>query len=116
MEVTLPVTKDNKFRGIVEILGCINPFIKLRSRERDVLAELYKLNFRYSHIPSDERNQMIFNKSARKVVAENLGISVDSVYNITMSLRKKGILTEDGFTPKYLVNNVDEIVFKLIER
>lgn len=115
MEIKLNTTKDKKFRTILAIMSIIPPWNKLRSRELDVLAALYRLNNEYAHLPLEQREMMIFHKDNRKKVSAIIGISPDSFYNITMDLRKKGLLGKDKFGDKILTDT-NEIVFKLVEK
>lgn len=115
MEIKLNTTKDKKFRTILAIMSIIPPWNKLRSRELDVLAALYRLNNEYANLPLEQREMMIFHKDNRKKVSAIIGISPDSFYNITMDLRKKGLLGKDKFGDKVLTDT-NEIVFKLVEK
>ena len=51
MEIRLNTTKDKKFRSILAIMSIIPPWNKLRSRELDVMAALFRLNAEYAHLP-----------------------------------------------------------------
>lgn len=114
MEIKIPTAKDKRFRWFIEILDCIKPFRELRPREKDVLAELYRVNSENLTIPIEQRNKIVFHVDTRKQIAENIGISMDSVYNIMTALRKKGILTESGFNDKFIVGDTDIISFRFI--
>ena len=116
MEIKLRTTKDKRFRVLIEIMGMVPPWNSLRKREKDVLAALYKLNYEYSHMPLEQREMVIFHKNNRQSIADSIGISKDSFYNITMDLRKKGLLGDDKFVEKYIINNTEEVIFKLIEK
>ena len=54
MKLQLPVTTEEKYRYIIEIIGStLAPFNQLRPREKDVLALLYYYNFKHKDIPED---------------------------------------------------------------
>ena len=116
MELKLKIVKGKKFNTILEVMSAIPPWNSLRKREKDVLAALYKLNYEYSHMPLEQREMVIFHKNNRQSIADSIGISKDSFYNITMDLRKKGLLGDDKFVEKYIINNTEEVIFKLIEK
>jgi len=116
MEVKLKVSNNKKFRTLVEIMSTIPPYSNLRSREKDVLASLYELNYLYTNLPLEQREMLIFNKSHRHGIAATIGISPDSFYNLTMDLRKKGLLGKDCFIEKYIIGNTNEVTFKLTEK
>ena len=116
MKLDIPVTKETRFNWYIEILGCISPFRDLRPREREVLAELYRINFENSSTPEEPRNRIVFHKDSRKRIAEKLGITVQTVYTIMLSLREKGILGDDCFTKKYVLGNIDNIQFYFIDK
>ena len=62
------------------------------------------------------RNRIVFHKDSRKRIAEKLGITVQTVYTIMLSLREKGILGDDCFTKKYVLGNIDNIQFYFIDK
>ena len=115
LELPVPIAKDNLFEGYLKTLSCIPPFNKLRPREIQVLAELYRINFDNIAIPEPSRSRIVFHKDTRKSIGEKLGISTQDVYNLTCSLRQKGLLEDDKFNDKYakpFLEPIEEIVFK----
>lgn len=114
MNIAIPVTRSTKFNWIVDTLSVMSPFSELRPKEREVLAELLKLNNELKNIPDNQRNLLLFHADNKKIMAENIGISVDGFYNIIMSLKKKGIITTEGIDKKYLIPNIESITFKFI--
>ena len=116
MAITLTTTKEKRFRTLLEIYSVVSPYSKLRPREKDVLAVLYELNYKYSHLPIEQRELLIFHKSSRKQVAEASGMTIVVFYNIVKDLTKKGILGKDCFIQKFIINNTDEVVYKLQEK
>jgi hypothetical protein len=115
MNIAIPVSRSTKFNWIVDIMAVLTPFSELRPKEREVLAELYKLNDELKDIPEHQRALLLFHADNKKIMAENIGISVDGFYNIVMSLRKKGIITSEGIEKKYLLPNTDSITFKFVD-
>jgi len=115
IEIPITITKEDRFNKILGVLSCGHPFNKLRKREKEVLAEMYRINLENIDLPIETRNKILFNKDTRKAISLKLDMSIDAFNNITMSLRKKGILEGDGFIKKYTLGKIDEINFKFIE-
>lgn len=115
MNINIKVKKGKEFEGYLRILASIPPFSSLRPRELQVLAELYTINYQNISIPEETRNKIVFHKDTRQGIADKLGISVQSVYNITLSLREKGLLGDDKFITKFVISKLDKITFNFTE-
>jgi len=113
LEIPTPIPTDRKFEAYLRILSCIPPFNTLRPRELEVLAELYTINHENRAIPESMRNRIVFHKDSRKRIADKVGITVQSVYNITLSLRDKKILGNDTFIKPLPI--IESITFNFIE-
>lgn len=102
MNKIIPVktTIDKFFREYLEI---INPLVKLTNREKDVLAELLLLNYKYKHLESDIRSKIIFDYDSRMLVASKLNMSEASLNNNISYLRKRGIISNWEISPIFVV-------------
>jgi hypothetical protein len=114
MEISLNGKEYKKYLITLRILSSlkepeIKPFSELRNRELEVLAILmWMYNERYANIPEEDRNKLIFSYDGRIQISTMLGdISVEIVYNIMMSLRKKNIIDKREFNKKYLIKKQD---------
>ena len=115
MNINVEVKSGKEFEGYLRILASVPPFSLLRPRELQVLAELYAINSENISIPEETRNKIVFHKDTRQNIADKLGISVQSVYNITLSLREKGLLGDDKFNSKFVIPRLDKITFNFVE-
>jgi DNA-binding MarR family transcriptional regulator len=102
MEKIVPLQTSEKvfFRQYVEIL---DPVIKLRPKELDVLAELLFHNNRLKDIEEKNRWKLIFDYDNKKEMAEDLKISVASLGNNLSYLRKRGIIVDNKVIQNLLV-------------
>lgn len=124
MEFKIPISKEEKYNWIIDIMSCLKPFSELRPREREVLAEIYRLNEELSNIPDEQRSLLLAHSENKKKMAVRVGetgITVDSFYNIVMALKKKGMLEGERneiSIPKIyidrLTKNNDSIKFNFI--
>ena len=118
MKLQLPVSTEEKYRYIVDILGSTTkPFNTLRPRERDVLGLLYYYNYKHRDIPENYRDTITFSADIKKEIALKLdNLSMDNLYNIFLELRKKNILIGDTFNKQYLkpIENINSITFEFI--
>ena len=102
MEKIVPLKTTEKvfFRQYVEIL---DPLIKLRPKELDVLAELLYYNNKLKSIDSKNRWKLIFDYDNKKEIADSLKISVASLGNNLSYLRKRGIIVDNKVVDNLLV-------------
>jgi len=109
MEKELKIDTNTKkfFRQYVEIL---QPFIKLRANEADVLAGLLY----HSYLRKDignliDRFKLVFDYDTRLKIQEELNMSTPVFRNCLSRLRKKKIIGEHNVIPPYyLVNPTEE--------
>jgi hypothetical protein len=111
MNINIPVGEDNKYYIILMILKMLKPFSELRKRELEVFAELLSVYNKYENLPENDRNKLTFDYEVRGQIAEKYNISKDSVYNIMMSLRKKGLIGDSFIVPKYVIKDIKSITF-----
>lgn len=112
MEITLKLKEDKKYLEMIRILSNlknpeIKPFNQLRNREMEVYAVLlYLYNERYSTTPKEDRDALVFSYDSRQEIAERLGdISKDTIYNIMMDLRKKGLIDKKNLKSSFILPN-----------
>lgn len=110
MEITLNQEKHLRYFTIMKVLGSIpnpsiRPFNVLRHRELEVFAVLvYMYNETLAHLPEKERFEKIFSYETRTEISSLLdNISMDSVYNIMMNLRKHGLITKKQLVKGYIL-------------
>lgn len=82
----------------------IQPFLKLRNQEVQVLSELLYQRFLISKEVKNQKmiDELTFNLKTRKAIREELGIKMYSFNNLIASLRKKGIIKDDRINPKVI--------------
>jgi len=116
MDLTIPKEKHHKYLTSLQVLASITnpsikPFSKLRNRELEVFAILlYMYNEKYKSLEPEEKNTLIFSYQTRVEITKILGdVSLDSVYNIMMNLRKHGLITKNSIVLNYLLPNSNYI-------
>jgi len=89
--VTLPGTDARTFyRRYLELL---QPMLRLRKREADVLAELLYHNYLKKEITDeDDRAELVFHVSTRKKIQEYLKVSSPVIQQALGGLRKKELI------------------------
>jgi hypothetical protein len=102
MEKKIPIrtTEAKFFRQYLEL---INPMLKLRGKELDVLAELLYYNHQLSNIPQEHRWKLIFDYDTKVKIRNKLNLSEASMNNNLSALRKKKIIQENKIMPGYLI-------------
>lgn len=101
MKLKIKVNDANYFYTLLSLLKDIKPFSELRNRELEVLARILTYNYKYRDIPRAERMAIIFNYDKRLEMAEDMGITRETFYNLTKRLRDKGILDLKGIAGNY---------------
>ena len=114
MNIKITVSQDDKFYFILKILSILKPFSELRKRELQIFAELLSVYNKYKNLPEKDKNKLTFDYEVRQEIADKYGISMDSVYNIMMALRKKGLIGEKNIVKNYVIPDIDSITFNLV--
>jgi len=113
MEKILKLKTSEKafFRQYVQLL---NPIIKIRDKELDVLAELLYHNNRLKDIEMKNRWKLVLDYDNKKEMAINVGTSQASFGNNLTYLRKKGIIVDNQVVSNLLVypDSSFNLVFK----
>lgn len=113
MLIKLPIEEDKKYVALLEILGsCVSPFNKIRPKEREVLAELYRIAEKIKDVPEEEKYKILFHSDSKKEVANILDISIFNLGNIIGELKKKGLVDDFGLTKK--LPFTDKVTFNFI--
>jgi DNA-binding MarR family transcriptional regulator len=102
MEKSIPISTDGRkfFRQYLEL---INPLIKLRGKELDVMSELLYYNDKFKDIPEEHRWKLIFDYDVKTEIREKLNLSDASLNNNLSALRKKGILVKNRILKSFLI-------------
>jgi hypothetical protein len=110
MRLKVQVNDNNYFSILLSLLKDVHPFSELRKRELEVLAEILKYNELYKGIPKEDRMKVLFNYETRLKIADNLGITRETLYNLMKTLRDKGVLEY-----KSIANGYDKSLTKYKE-
>jgi|32_taG_2_1085360.scaffolds.fasta_scaffold29183_1 hypothetical protein len=105
MVIPIEVKKDNFYRYYVEL---INPIIKLRKRELDVLARLMYYNNEYKDLKEDIRFKIVFDYDTKVKIAKELDISLDVLNNNFSELRNKEIIKDNKLTKGFQIYHNDK--------
>ncbi|MAH44671.1 hypothetical protein CMI37_02530 [Candidatus Pacearchaeota archaeon] len=112
MDKSVPIktTKGKFFRQYLELL---NPLLRLRGKELDVLAEILYYNHKLEKIPEKHRWKLIFDYDTKTEICQKLQLSDASLNNNLSALRKKGIIKKNKVTNGFLIypNNYCKLTF-----
>tara|TARA_Y100000593_G_C4290326_1_gene327903 strand:+ start:1167 stop:1523 length:357 start_codon:yes stop_codon:yes gene_type:complete len=107
--------KSKEYFGIY--LQLLNPVLKLKDREIEVLASFMLLLYNNRSMNTNKATELIFSTKVRKIIRESIGMSEASFNNHITSLRKKKLITGKNINPILLkgfpINNSSNITFKL---
>lgn len=119
--VNIPINGDY-WRRLIDLFDFSTPYGLLDGREKDLLAGLLELNWRYKDIPKKEKFMLVLGASARKEICGKYGMSMEVLNNKLSSLRRKGVILDDNgmqYIPDKIVNNMqlfDSITFKFVSK
>lgn len=116
MNLKIPVEGSERFFIMLNLFSIFNPYKILNRREKQVLAELFYINYELRALDESKRNRLIFDFDTRRELSQKLKISQDSVYNIMSTLKKKGLLESGAFNKKYILSYTDDINIKFDDR
>lgn len=102
MEKNIPI-KTSETRFYRQYLELINPLLKLRGKELDVLAQLLLYNNSLKSIPEEHRWKIIFDYDTKTKIRTELNLSDASMNNNLSALRKKGIIKNNQVLKNFLV-------------
>lgn len=98
-------------------LTLIQPYLKLRNKEADVLAKFIEYRFEISKRVEDEEeiNFILFSTKIRNKIVDELDISNPALNNMISALRKKNYIVKNSINKKLIPNiEYDTDNFKLI--
>lgn len=96
--ISLPTNEGKIYR---QILAFMNFMLNLTPQERDVLAELIRLDNEYEALPQDKRAKFILSTDMRKEIREKLSIE-EKQFNVILSRLKN---PKKSFMGKPLIND-----------
>tara|TARA_R110000868_G_scaffold11475_2_gene56161 strand:- start:2006 stop:2374 length:369 start_codon:yes stop_codon:yes gene_type:complete len=108
MEKNIPI-KTSSVKFYRQYLELINPLIKLRGKELDVLAQLLLYNNDLKKIPEEHRWKIIFDYDTKTKIRTELGLSDASMNNNLSALRKKGLIKNNQVMKNFLVYPKDKV-------
>ena len=109
------VTGIKKYQLLLEMFSWMPTIKKLSPREKQVLAIIMFYYNKYRLLPEDERNRLIFDYETRQIIADNLGIKKQVVYNIFLSLKKKDIIGDEKIKPATMFPDLDKLIISFNE-
>lgn len=86
--ISLPTNQNKIYK---QILAFMNFMLNLTPQERDVLAELIRLDNEYSALPEDKRAKFILSTDMRKEIRDLVKIE-EKQFNVIISRLKKKLL------------------------
>ena len=113
--ISLPTNQSKIYR---QILAFMNFMLNITPQERNVLAELIKLDHEYIALPQDKRGKFILSTDMRKEIREELKIE-EKQFNVIISRLKKKLvmgkplLGEDNSIHPELLFKPDEEGFRI---
>tara|TARA_R110000868_G_scaffold64652_3_gene194182 strand:- start:1575 stop:2105 length:531 start_codon:yes stop_codon:yes gene_type:complete len=113
--ITLPTNDSKIYR---QILAFMNFMMNITNQEREVLAELVKLNHDYEALPEKIRAKFILSTDMRKEIREFLDIEEKQFNGIISRLKKKDyfgapILNDDNIIHQGLLFKPDKEGFRI---
>ena len=98
--IPIPTSKNTFFRQYLEYL---NPVLRLRGKELDVLSELLYHNDDLKSIPTEYRWKVIFEHDIKMKIVSKLKISEATLNNNFSALRKRKILVDNRIINTLLI-------------
>ena len=98
--IPIGTTLETFYKQVVVLL---NPILKLRGKEQDVLAQLMYSNYKHQDLDESIRWKIIMDYDNKTEIQQTLNISAASMYNYMSTLRKKGILVDNKIHKNYLI-------------
>jgi DNA-binding transcriptional ArsR family regulator len=89
-------------------ISCLNPLLKLKTREMEVLDIMTKTYFslytavQKGQVPANEIYERMHGGAGRKIMRDAIKMSRASFNNHLSQLKRKKVVTEQGELPKFL--------------
>lgn len=112
MEKTVPIktTSDKFYRQYLEI---INPLIKLRGREADVLSEFIKsYNALPDNLNEEDKWALLFSYESKQRIKNTLKFSDATLANNITALRRKNIIKDNKIVKPLLIKPSKQSIIK----
>lgn len=74
---------------------------KLPRATLNTFAQLLYFNDKYKNADKEDRDAMVFSTATKKRICTNLNISIASLDNHFLLLRKKGLVNKSSIVPAY---------------
>ncbi len=108
-KVKLEVKGGMFFKLWLELLSVTPPFSKLTPRERELTAYLMEYYDRFKHLSKEERDNLLQSKNCKEFLMKSMNLpSLQMLYNMTFSLKKKGVLINGTLDNKYIISPAAE--------
>lgn len=103
----------NFFRYWFEFL---RPIHNLTTKEIEVTSALLKRRFMLSRVVKDQDilDQVLFNDESKSIIKKECGISTTYYQVLIGALKRKKIIINNKFNPKYIPNLINGDQFKLL--
>ena len=105
--ISLPTNDSKIYR---QILAFLNFMLELTPQEREVLAELVRLNHEYEALPAEKRAKFILSTDMRKETRELLDIEEKQFNGVVARLKKKTFLGKPIMNNQNIIHS--ELLFK----
>jgi len=103
--MTINIETNTKlfFRQYLEI---INPLIKSRLSNcaKNVLSELMRIDYKYKSLNDKDRAKLMFDYDTKIEMSDNLNISMPTLNNMFLKLRKESIINKNTLKKMYRIN------------
>lgn len=91
--VHLKLSQSKKWEGMIRVLNVfVAPFSILTEVDMKVLGQLLYHYYKWEDLGFEERNQMVFDYDTKVAISKDLDLSMASLENCLMSLRKMGFI------------------------
>jgi hypothetical protein len=110
LDKVFKLSGSKKYLLLLEMFSWMKPLNTLSPREKQVLAIVMYYYNKYELLPIPERNRLIFDYETRQVIADDLGVTKQVVYNLFLSLKKKGIVKDGEVISGLIFPDVDKLI------
>lgn len=101
MQIPVKTTRNKFFREYVELM---NPVLRLRKRDLDVLSELLYYNDKLKDLSPKNRWTLIFNYENKVEISNKLKMSKETFATHLTELRKKNIIVDNKVVDMLCIN------------
>jgi len=112
MELKIKTDQKKYFRQLLEVLAFAPKFCELSQRERDLFAEILRVNWSYKTLSKEDRWTLITSSDSREKMRLVIGVSKEGLNNLYTSLRRKGFVTFSGIVDDYMLTPATTLTIK----